>query len=214
MRVTKYITTVLALVLLLISGTSNAVIIGGKDWRQVTDTTGYSWNDFDAIFDTSTGACDVVGCLLDNGASTVNLTGYTWANNFEVNDLLTSYSGVAGFSSLTSANSVDQGPGALDDFFNDFSATSTGTFNDQIAGRTRDQSIGNDRSHDLVSVLRWHGIADNFSDRTILTVGFRADRDLSIGGWVYKNVPEPSIIALFGLGLLGLGFSRRRKVQA
>ena len=25
------------------------------------------------------------------------------------------------------------------------------------------------------------------------------------------EVPEPSIIALFGLGLLGLGFARRRK---
>ncbi len=29
-----------------------------------------------------------------------------------------------------------------------------------------------------------------------------------------NEVPEPSIIALFGLGLLGLGFARRRKVQS
>jgi len=32
-------------------------------------------------------------------------------------------------------------------------------------------------------------------------------------GVVVANVPEPSIIALFGLGLLGLGFARRRRTH-
>jgi len=73
--------------LLLLSGQVGAVIIGDKDWRQITDTAGYTWDDFDAIFDTSTGACDIASCLL---GGTVDLMGYTWADNSEVNDLFTS----------------------------------------------------------------------------------------------------------------------------
>ena len=66
---------IIGALVLLVSGQVGAVIIGDKDWRQVTGTTNYSWNDFDTIFDTTTGSCDAVGCLLSNGNSTVDLTG-------------------------------------------------------------------------------------------------------------------------------------------
>ena len=51
-----------------------------------------------------------------------------------------------------------------------------------------------------MSTLRFSSL-DRIDDTTGILLG-----DISI-----VSVPEPSIIALFGLGLVGLGFARRRR---
>ena len=43
---------------------------------------------------------------------------------------------------------------------------------------------------------------------TYSTGGTRSSKSI---GWLLVRVPEPSIITLFGLGLVGLGFARRRR---
>jgi hypothetical protein len=66
--------------------------------------------------------------------------------------------------------------------------------------------------------MSWHTINDS------LRAGYRSGNNFSLQGpgaldWqryvlVQADVPEPSIIALFGLGLVGIGFSRKRKAQS
>jgi hypothetical protein len=67
--------------------------------------------------------------------------------------------------------------------------------------------------------MSWHTINDS------LRTGYRSGVNMSLQGagagdsWqryvlVQSDVPEPSIIALFGLGLVGIGFSRKRKAQS
>ena len=63
----------LALSLTVLSIKVNAVIIGDKDWLQLTATVDFSWNQWDAIFATTTGQCNVAVCQLGN----VDLTGYS-----------------------------------------------------------------------------------------------------------------------------------------
>jgi|GEM_PF-2154817 len=69
--------------------------------------------------------------------------------------------------------------------------------------------------HGLVGVSNLKNIASNgfisFSlDEQNITRGTRIELD----NVVVQAVPEPPILALFGLGLLGLGFARHRNAQA
>lgn len=49
------------------------------------------------------------------------------------------------------------------------------------------------------------------TDNQLLLIGTDAVRQANLDGSVIATVPEPASIALIGMGLLGLGFSRRRK---
>jgi hypothetical protein len=201
----------LTISLLLFAGGANAVVVNDKDWYQVSDLTSNSWNDFDAIFDTSTGLCDAGGCLL--GAT--NLTGYIWASNADVNSLISHYFAGTG---LTDSNDVDQtvstGVDTLDSFFGDFSPTFSDSNQDYVLGLTRETITAEYGT--AVQVIRRVRSGDVVADslKRELHIG-RTNSVTFTGGWVYapvSPVPVPAAIWLFGTALIGLiGFGKRRK---
>ncbi len=185
---------------------AKAVVIDGKDWLQITDTTGNSWVDFDAIFDTTTGECEVADCIL-NG---LDLTSHTWASNNEVDDLLSGLFGVDELSSLNSDSFRLLGFGGAAPFSALFENTYVSS---QILtiGWTRSDSCCTGTG-DSISVATGTGSSGLSQD----SYGLKVHRNAFgawdwMGGWVYKSVPEPSITALFVVGLVGLGFAKLRK---
>ena len=206
----RFILIGITFTLLLFAGGANAVVVDGKDWRQVVDTTGYSWNDFDAIFDTTTGACDVVGCLL---GGTVDLTGFTWASNADVSSMFDTYHAFTGIdNNYVADHYVGLAPTSLDAMQSDFTPTNTIPASQrQTKGWTRHQLNTNSATV--------YGAHDSFGgsiDVVYREIHFGDAQIISeIGGWAYKpvsNVPVPAAIWLFGTALIGLvGFGKRRK---
>jgi hypothetical protein len=58
--------------------------------------------------------------------------------------------------------------------------------------------------NNATGVQTWDGSASTYT--------YLYNGDYDANNWQVTAVPEPSIIALFAVGLLGLGFARRRKV--
>jgi len=87
----------LPIILASCSSYAQAVLIEGRDWLQLSETTGFTWDEIDAIYDSSTGACDAASCTL---SSTVDLAGYRWASNEEVDAMMSSFFAVSGLTHL------------------------------------------------------------------------------------------------------------------
>lgn len=199
------------LMLLVLPFQAGAVMVGGNDWLQVTATTYFSWNQMDSIFNTTNGQCDVTDCILGTGSSAVNLTGYTWASNADVDSMIQMLNGGIGLPSLTSNSSVSAGVNGLDSLFAAFTRTWSSANTEQIVAWTRNNSFGLGYS-DYISVVRFRGRSDNLNDSYGLNTQYDANyRNYSFGGWFYKSasVPEPSTLALLSLGFIGIGAARK-----
>ena len=86
---------VLAVFALSVATSVNAgVIADGKEWRQVTETVNFSWNDFSSVCSTSDGNCS--GSLTNGTVGTVSFDGWTWANQTDVGQLFQALPGWSG----------------------------------------------------------------------------------------------------------------------
>jgi hypothetical protein len=172
----------------------------GRQWRQVTETTGLSWNDANSV-------CSGGLCFADFGS--FDLTGWTWASATDVASLFNEFIQPATgtpFTGLLSEANSSWAPL----FLGTFAPTDTSPAN-FVGGWTSTPSSNLAMAAFLVDFT---GLS---SDIARVTVRNRALSDPAYGLWLYQvpaptpvaPIPEPATLLLVGLGAAGLAVRKR-----
>ena len=239
----KKFLTLLALKSLVVSGLlllgsmpANAVIIDGKDWRQLTETNGsFSYNSVATVCNTTTGACS--GSLVSNTSlGSVDFTGWTWADLSDVGTLFEFLIPSSNFNFIDGVNysaSGDNAAWASNILDTDGAGVDTGYFGYtastvyagsyawyKVHGLTRSTAelvsltTGDTTVYSQVAEV-WdvdfspYGLVDNATTDQRHALWAPAPG----GFWMYKTVtvPEPATLSLLCLAIFGLAFARRQK---
>jgi hypothetical protein len=207
MRFGKYL---FILLLIFLSNTSQAVIIEGREWRQVTDTVGLSWNQVSTVCSSISGVCN-------GNINSVNFDSWKWASIYDVHNLFAYYDPTPIFLDLANWGEVDTTWAPI--FLTNFNKTEFREDFDNlyvVSGLTR--SIRESMFRENSAYFAQLG------DRTTeLSYDFRFTRitypldasDQTFGHWLYRDViqvPEPATYLLMSLGFIGLVITRRAAI--
>jgi hypothetical protein len=199
--------------------------VSNREWRQVMDTVGYSFNDMNSGYGSGNGCSAATGACLGNlGATGPSLSGWTWATEYDVRQLFGHF-GIPGFlidpgvpSKYTQTNSVwapyivdVDGVGSDSGLLDKTAVTPDGA---AVMGLTRTSFL--DPPNSLVhynaiimdvTTLIGEDVADTTSfwpNSIPLT---------QMGFWLYREsaaaVPIPATALLVLTGMVALGWRRR-----
>ena len=199
-----------ALVTTLLSGLSAHaanVIVGDKEWRQLTDTVGVSYAQVASI-------CDVQcsGTLTNLAGETIDFTGWNWASGSEVLEMTQSFgvpNGIGG-TSLREINSA-WAPALLSVFeFTDQGFFPSGNA-ERLRGYRRTTANGLDTEFLALVVDTTSSTGEDLLNWTNGQRLFNPPVD-NIGVWLYKDiasVPLPAAFWVFASALAGAASMKR-----
>jgi hypothetical protein len=188
---------------------AHAVVIDGKDWMQLTGTTGLSYLQANTL-------CGSGTCSGSIGSTSID--GWSWATNADVASLFDSLiqPGTTQFPTATSTYAVANDADIANAITNVFNPTSIFNLGGTVWREVRGMTFGASNDTTTMAYLSDSPFATTLDYAAFDTTWPTNLGDGTTGLWLYKSldsapVPEPGTIALLGVAAIGLLVMRRKR---